>query len=168
MWKCKMSIQDEGVSIAGSWWRLAVCWLFTISSLDGIGKITQRTLIMSLILWGFPPYYLNVYLPNTHYIEHQDFNIWIILLFSQLVVFNSLQPHWVQHARPPCPSQFPRVFSSSYSLHQWCRPAISSSDPLFSFCQHQWFFQWVICSHQITKTLELQLQHQSFQRIFRV
>ena len=29
-------------------------------------------------------------------------------------------------------------------------------------------FQWVVCSHQITKILELQLQHQSFQWIFRV
>ena len=29
-------------------------------------------------------------------------------------------------------------------------------------------FQWVICLHQMTKILELQLQHQSFQRIFRV
>ena len=34
--------------------------------------------------------------------------------------------------------------------------------------QHQGLFQWGICSHQKTRILELQLQHQSFQWIFRV
>ena len=41
---------------------------------------------------------------------------------------------WTAHARPPCPSPSPRVCLSSHSLHQWCHPAISSSDILFSFC----------------------------------
>ena len=41
----------------------------------------------------------------------------------------------------------------------------SSPSALF-LSQHQGFFQWVVCSHQITKILEL--QHQSFQWIFRV
>ena len=40
--------------------------------------------------------------------------------------------HESQHARPPCPSPFP--CPSSCPLHQWCHPAISSSDTLFSFC----------------------------------
>ena len=44
------------------------------------------------------------------------------------------QPHGQQHARPPCLSLSPRVYPSSCSLHQWCCPAISSSDGLFSFC----------------------------------
>ena len=47
---------------------------------------------------------------------------------------NSLRPHGLQHARPPCPLQSPEVFPSSCPLHQWCHPAISSSDILFSFC----------------------------------
>ena len=29
-------------------------------------------------------------------------------------------------------------------------------------------FQWISCSHQMTKILEFQLQHQSFQLVFRV
>ena len=37
-----------------------------------------------------------------------------------------------------------------------------------SFSQHQGLFQWVSSSHQVAKVLELQLQHQSFQWIFRV
>ena len=35
------------------------------------------------------------------------------------------------------------------------------------FSQHQGLFQWVSSSHQVTKVLEFQLQHQSFQWIFR-
>ena len=37
------------------------------------------------------------------------------------------------------------------------------SSPAFNLSQHQRLFQWVGCSHQMTKILELQLQHQSFQ-----
>jgi len=58
----------------------------------------------------------------------------MLLLFSHPVVSDSLRPHWLQHARPSCPSPFPGVCPSSCSLHQWCHPAISSSDVLFSFC----------------------------------
>ena len=92
--------------------------------------------------------------------------------FSHPVTSDSLQPRELQHSRPPCPSPSPRVYPSSCSLHQWCHPAISSSDALFSsplnLPQHQRLFQWVICLNQMTKILELQLQHQSFQWIFRV
>ena len=43
-------------------------------------------------------------------------------------------PHGLQHARLTCPSTSPEVCPSSCTLHQWCHPAISSSDALFSFC----------------------------------
>ena len=46
-------------------------------------------------------------------------------------------------------------------------PLTPSSSP-HNLSQHQGLFQWVSCSHQMTKILELQLQHQSFQWIFRV
>ena len=46
---------------------------------------------------------------------------------------NSLWLHGPQHIRPPWPSPSPRVCPSSCSLHQWCCPAISSSDALFPF-----------------------------------
>ena len=95
-----------------------------------------------------------------------------VLLFSCQVVSDSLQPHGLQHARPPCPSIPPKVCSSSCPLHRWCHLTISSSDALFSFCpqlsQHQGLFQWVDYLYQITRILELQLQHQSFQWIFRL
>ena len=43
----------------------------------------------------------------------------------------------------------------------------SPSPPAFKVSQHQGLFQWVSSSHQVAKVLELQLQHQSFQWIFR-
>ena len=56
----------------------------------------------------------------------------------------------------------------------WVSDAIQPSWPLsppsplaFSLFQHQGLFQWVSSSHQVAKVLELQLQHQSFQWIFR-
>ena len=54
--------------------------------------------------------------------------------FSSSVVSNSLQPHEWQHARPPCPSPTPRVYSNSGPSSRWCHPAISSSVVPFSSC----------------------------------
>ena len=44
---------------------------------------------------------------------------------------------------------------------------LSSPSPAFNLSQHQGLFKWVSSSHQVAKVLELQLQHQSFQWIFR-
>ena len=52
--------------------------------------------------------------------------------FSRSIVSGSLQPHELQHARPPCPSPTPRVHSNSGPSSQWCHPAISSSVVPFS------------------------------------
>ena len=38
--------------------------------------------------------------------------------FSRSVMSNSLRPHELQHARPPCPSPTPRVHSDSCPLSQ--------------------------------------------------
>ena len=58
----------------------------------------------------------------------------ILLLLSRPVMSDSLQPHGLQHARPPCLASYPGVCPNSGSSHHWCRLAISSSDALFSFC----------------------------------
>jgi len=54
--------------------------------------------------------------------------------FSRSVMSNSLWPHELQHARPPCPSPTPRVHSDSHPSCQWCHPAISSSVISFFSC----------------------------------
>ena len=86
------------------------------------------------------------------------------------IVTDSLQPHGLQHARPPCPSPSTKVYSRLCPLHQWCHPAISHlpmpSSSALSLFQHQGLFHWVIYMHQMTEILELQLQHQSLQWVF--
>ena len=60
---------------------------------------------------------------------------------------DSLQPHGLQHARLPCPSPSPCVFSHSCPLHGWCHPDISPSVIPFSSCLQSFLssglFQWV-------------------------
>ena len=50
---------------------------------------------------------------------------------------------------------------------QSSHPLLSPSSPAFSLSQHQGLFQWVSSSHWVVKVLEFQLQHQSFQWIFK-
>ena len=63
--------------------------------------------------------------------------------FSHSVMSDSLRPHGLQHARPPCPAPTPRVYPKSCPLSRWwwCHPTISSlsssSPPAFNFSQHQ-------------------------------
>ena len=54
--------------------------------------------------------------------------------FSCSVVSDSLWPHESQHARPPCPSPTPRVYSNPCPSSRWCHPTISSSVIPFSSC----------------------------------
>ena len=67
----------------------------------------------------------------------------------QLPEFTQTHVHWVSDAIQP-----------SHSLSFPFPPA-------FSLSQHQGLFKWVSSSHQVAKVLEFQLQHQSFQWIFR-
>ena len=52
--------------------------------------------------------------------------------FSHSVMSDSLQPHESQHARPPCPSPTPGVYSNSCPSSRWCYPAILFSVVPFS------------------------------------
>ena len=54
--------------------------------------------------------------------------------FSCSVLSDSLRPQRPQHARPPCPSPTPRVYSNSCPLSWWSHSAVSSSVIFFSSC----------------------------------
>ena len=62
-------------------------------------------------------------------------------------MFDTLQPHELQHARLSCPLPSPGICSNSRPSSRWCHPTISSSVALFSSClqssQHQGLFYWV-------------------------
>ena len=67
----------------------------------------------------------------------------------QLPEFAQTHIHWVHDAIQPS------------------HPLLSPYPPAFNLSQHQGLFWWVSSSHQVAKVLELQLQHLSFQRMFR-
>ena len=71
----------------------------------------------------------------------------------------------------PVHHQLPKLSQTHF---HWVSDAIQPSHPLsypslpaFNLAQHQGLFQWVSFSYQVAKVLEFQLQHQSFQWIFR-
>ena len=68
---------------------------------------------------------------NVDLVSHMWFSS---VQFICSVVSDSLRPHELQHAGPPCPSSTPGVHSNSCPLSWWCHRAISSSVVPFSFC----------------------------------
>ena len=70
-------------------------------------------------------------------------------VYHQLPEFTQTHVHWVGDAIQPS------------------HPLSSPSPLAFNLSPHQGLFQWVSSSHQVAKALEFQLQHQSFQWIFR-
>ena len=88
---------------------------------------------------------------------------------SRSVVFDSVTP-WT----PGLPVHHQLPESTQTHVH-WVSDAIQPSHPLSSpsppalnLSQHHGLFKWVSSSHQVAKVLEFQLQHQSFQWIFRM
>ena len=83
----------------------------------------------------------------------------------------TLRPHGLQLARCPCPSPSPGVYSNSCPSSRWCHPTISSSVIPFSSCLQSFpvsgAFLMSLLFASGGQVAELQLQHQSFQWIFR-
>ena len=76
---------------------------------------------------------------------------------------------WTAAHQAPRPSPCPWICSDSCPFSdsiQPSHPLLPASPPALSLSQHQGLFQWVGTSHQVAKVLEL--QHQSFQWMFRV
>ena len=88
--------------------------------------------------------------------------------FCRSVMSDSLRPHELQHARPPCPSQTPGVHPNSCpsigDAIQPSHPLLSPSPSAPNPSQHQSLFQWVNSSYKVAKVLEFQLQHRFLQR----
>ena len=96
----------------------------------------------------------------------------VLTCFSSVaVIFDCLWPHRLQHTTLLCPPLPPRVCSNSCPLSHWCYLTTSSSVATFAFCLQSFPESGsfpVGSSHHVAKVLELQLQRQSFQWIFRV
>jgi len=68
---------------------------------------------------------------------------------------DSLQPHELQHTRPPCPSPTPKFTQTQVNwvgdAIQPSHPLLSPSPPALNLSQHQGLFKWVRSSHQVAK-----------------
>ena len=100
---------------------------------------------------------------RNHYIVH--LKLTKQLLLSHPAVSNSLQPRGLQHSRPPCPSPSPEICR----VHIHCiGDAIQPSHPLTPSSPLPSIFPSIRDFSNGPTVLELQLQHQSFQHVFRV
>ena len=80
---------------------------------------------------------------NGNLICLHSYHLEILLLFSCSVMFDSLQPHGLQHACPfPCPSLSLVVCSNICPLSWWCHHTISSSVVLFPSCPESFPASW--------------------------
>ena len=70
----------------------------------------------------------------------------------------------VYHHLPDFPHTYVHQVSDAI---QTSHPLLSPSPPAINLSQHQGPFQWISSSHKVATVLEFQLQHQSFQWIFR-
>ena len=131
------------------------------------GKIKQMILILIIYIIISKAYYFK-----------------IILFFKSYIQFSSVQFSSVSQSCPtfcdPMDGSMPG-FPVHHQVPELAQPhahrvgdAIQSSHllsspfpPAFSLFLHQSLFQWVSSSHHVAKVLEFQLQHQSFQWIFR-
>ena len=116
------SVQFSHVGLFATPWTVA-----SISKYSCVGKRLRK--LNDFTGWYFTPLGWLVLLYPTHL--HCQFSS---VQFSHSVVSNSLRPHELQHARPPCPSPTPGVHSNSDPSNWWCHPAISSSVVPFSSC----------------------------------
>ena len=101
------------------------------------------------------------------YLNFSDFSS---VQFSHSVVSDSLRPHELQHARPPCPSPTPGIHPNPCPLSWWCHPVISSSVIPFSSCPQSFPASGSFPMSQLFASggQSIGLQHQSFPWIFRV
>ena len=161
----------HGLVYCSSWFLvLRLCWtswVFVFTVFIKFGKVS--TIISfrycpAISLWLQLHIYLG-YLRLFHTsVQFSSFR------FSRSVVSDSLRPHESQHARPPCPSSTQGVYPNSCPSSQWCHPSshlilcrplllppIPPSIRVFSN-------ESALC---IRWSKYFQLQHQSFQWIFR-
>ena len=90
--------------------------------------VLQALCVSNLIPW----IYLSLPLHNHQFSSVQ---------FSRSLISDSLRLHGLQHAKPPCPSLTPTVYSNSYPSSQWCHATLLSSvvpfSSAFNLSQHQ-------------------------------
>ena len=104
-----------------------ICVIFSFYSKSFIHLIKNVSFPRCLVLLGN---HFSYCFALFCWIDFREFNS---VQFSCSVMSDSLQPHGLQHARPPFPSPTPGVYLNSCSLSQWCQP---TAHPLLSPSPH--------------------------------
>ena len=105
------------------------------SQLDSIQITSQFSFQTYKTVFRPPPHCFSLFKPAILE-DNTQVEQFISFQFSYSVMSHSLQPHGLQHARPPCPLPTPGACSNSFPLSQWCHPTISSPVIPFSSCLH--------------------------------
>ena len=115
------------------------------------GFLKEKILIFYRIIFLLPFHSINCSVAKSclTFCDLMDYSMPGFPVFHCLPEFAQIHVHWVSDDIQP-----------SY-------PLLPASSPALNLSEHQGFFQWVSSSHHVAKVLELHLQHQSFQWIFR-
>ena len=103
-----------------------------------------------------PVFYTSMNCFNVTSIKSQESILWVQFSSVHWGVTDSLQPHGLQHSRPPCPSPTPPEFIHTHvrwvsdTIHP-SHPLSSLSPPTFNLSQHQGLFKWVSSLNQLAK-----------------
>ena len=113
---------------------------------------TQEPTLAGLGIWGNSVNHIVVvpWLSHIWLCDPMNYSTLGFPVFHYLLEFAQTHIHWVSDAIQPS--------------HLLPPPSL----PAFNLSQNLGLFQWVSPSQQVAKLLELQLQHQPFQWIFRV
>ena len=147
-------------------WTLDRCQLYCndhpLGVIEDLGLLVSRFHIASKDTGAFSLsiQHHELHMPHEHNVTadvHTTESVsFISVQFSRSVMSNSLRPHELQHARPPCPSPTPGVHPNSRPSSWRCHPAISSSVVPFS-CPQSLPASESFPMSQLIKVLEFQL-----------
>ena len=149
--------------------NMYVCCISCVQVLMAVSSrlMNQRFILKSVLnrnTWNK----VNILISWQNYCEEAHRNLCLQILtvqFSHSVVSDSLRPHGLQHTRLPCPLPIPGAYSDSCpSINDAIQPSHPLSSSFFSHLQSfpaSDSFPRIRSSHQVTKILEFQLQHQS-------
>ena len=101
---------------------------------NGTWDLSKQTELVTLWIIPFSTLkkYLCIYIYKFWFVYNVGIEKYWIVQFTCWVESDSLWPHQLQHARLPCPSPIPGVYSNTCPLSRWCHPTISSSVVPFS------------------------------------
>ena len=131
-WRIPWTEDPGGLQSLGSQ-RVRHDWVTNASHFNMMNRLNNH-LNFFLCFCFFPFALLTIgSVPVYFFINNNDKSEYSVQ-FSRSVMSDSLQPHELQHARPPCPSPTLGVYSNQCPSSRWCHPAITSSVVPLSSC----------------------------------